>query len=71
MRLKEKIAFAVLGLLLFFVSGGVACTYSTTNAINPALAVTLGVLVFLTVGAAACTIGSNRIEKRKTGQVTH
>ena len=70
MKLKEKITFAVFGVLIFFVSGGVACTYGGTGTVNPILAVVLGVLVFFAVGAAGCTIGASRIEKRKAAQVT-
>ena len=70
MRLKEKIAFVVFGVLIFFVSGGIACTYGGTGVVNPVLAVVLGVLVFLTVGAAACTIGISRMAKRKESEIT-
>jgi hypothetical protein len=70
MRLKEKIAFTVFGVLIFFISGGIACTYGGTGAVNPVLAVVLGVLVFLTAGTAACTYGNGKIEKRKTNQST-
>lgn len=70
MKLKEKITFAVFGLLIFFVSGGVACTYGSTGAVNPILTVALGTLVFFAVGAAACTIGGSRIMKKKAAQAT-
>ncbi len=69
MKLKEKISFAVFGVLIFFVSGGIACTYGGTGAVNPYLAVALGVIVFFAAGAVACTYGSSRIEKRKASQV--
>ena len=69
MKLKEKIAFVVFGVLIFFVSGGIACTYGGTGVVNPILAVALGVLVFFAAGAVACTYGSNRIAKRKSSQV--
>jgi hypothetical protein len=69
MRMKDKIAFTLLGLLIFFVSGGVACTYFGTGAVNTALAVVLGVLVFFTVGGVACTVGGNRMQKKKAAQV--
>jgi hypothetical protein len=69
MKIKEKILFGVLGTLLFFVSGGVACTYSTTGAINIALAAVLGTLIFITTGATACTYSNNKIAKRKETQI--
>ena len=68
MKLKEKVTFSVMGLLIFFVSGGIACTYGGTGAVNPVLAVILGVLVFFTAGGAACTLGNNRIAKQKANQ---
>ncbi|MCW4002711.1 MAG: hypothetical protein NWE95_02220 [Candidatus Bathyarchaeota archaeon] len=70
MKLKEKIAFAVFGLLIFFLSGGVACSYGSTGAVNPVLAVVLGVVVFFAAGAVACTVGSSRMEKKKATQLT-
>lgn len=70
MKLKEKIAFAVFALLIFFLSGGVACSYGSTGAVNPILAVVLGVVVFFAAGAVACTVGSSRMEKKKTTQLT-
>jgi len=69
MRTRDKVAFAVFGFLIFFVSGGIACTYGSTGAVNPILAVSLGVIVFFTAGAAACNYGNNRIAKRKTRQI--
>ena len=66
MKLKEKLMFSTLGLLIFFFSGGLACTYSNTGAINPALAVILGVTAFFTAGGVACTYGNNKIAKQKT-----
>jgi len=66
MKLKDKIAFAIFGVLIFFVSGGLACTYGGTGVINPILAFILGVLVFFTAGAAACNYCNSRIAKRKT-----
>jgi hypothetical protein len=70
MKLKEKIAIAIFGVLIFFVSGGVACSYGSTGAVNPILAVALGVIVFFAVGAVACTVGGSRMEKKKSTQVT-
>jgi len=70
MKLREKIAFAVFGFLIFFLSGGVACSYSSTGAVNPIVAVLLGVVVFFVVGAVACSVSSNRIERRKTVKVS-
>jgi hypothetical protein len=71
MRTREKIMFSVLGLLIFFISGGVACTYSTAGSINLGLAVTLGLLVFITAGATACTYTNSKIAKRKEPQVAN
>jgi hypothetical protein len=68
MKLKEKVIFSVMGLLIFFVSGGVACTYGGTGVVDPVLAVILGVLVFFTAGGAACTLGNNRIARQKANQ---
>jgi uncharacterized membrane protein len=65
MKLREKVMFSVFGLVIFFLFGGVACTYSTTGGVNIALAAALGVVVFLTSGAVACTIGNGRIAKQK------
>jgi lipopolysaccharide export LptBFGC system permease protein LptF len=70
MKLKVKIAFTVIGLLIFFLSGGVACSYGSTGSVNPILAVALGVIVFFAAGAIACTIGSSRIDKKTANQVT-
>jgi len=66
MRLKEKIAFSVFGLLIFFITGGLACTYGNTGVVNPVLAIILGVVVFFSVGGVACMYGNNRITKQKT-----
>ena len=68
MKLREKVMFSVFGVLIFFISGGVACTYGGTGVVNPVLAVILGVLIFFTAGAAACTYGNNRIAKQKANQ---
>ena len=67
MKLKEKVIFSVLGVLIFFIAGGVACTYSTTGVVNLGLAIMLGILVFFTAGAGACTY-SNKIDKQKVNQ---
>jgi hypothetical protein len=69
MKLKEKIAFAVFGVLIFFFSGGVACSYGSTGVVDPILAVVLGVIVFFAAGAVACTVGGSRIEKKKAAQI--
>jgi predicted permease len=66
MKLKEKVMFSMFGVLIFFISGGVACTYSNTGVVNPVLAVILGVLVFFTVGGAACTYGNNKTSKQES-----
>ena len=70
MRLWTKIFFVVMGTLIFFVSGGVACTYSPTSGINLILTAILGVLVFVAVGGVACTYSESRIAKRKVSQIT-
>lgn len=68
MRTREKVTFAVLGIMIFFISGGVACTYSTQG-INWTLVTVLGLLIFVTVGATACTVSNSRIAKRKENQI--
>jgi hypothetical protein len=68
MKLKEKVIFSVMGLLIFFVSGGVACTYGGTGAVDPVLVVILAVLVFFTAGGTACKLGNNRIAKQNANQ---
>jgi hypothetical protein len=69
MNVKEKITFGVLGTLIFIVSGGVACTYSTTQAVNPVLAAILGILVFVTAGATACTYSNSKIAKQSENKI--
>lgn len=69
MRLWAKVFFIVLGTLIFFVAGGVACTYSPTNGVNLILAGVLGVLVFVAAGGVACTYSESRIAKRKESQI--
>jgi hypothetical protein len=64
MKRADKIFLAVLGTLVFLVSGGIACTYVTTG-LNIALVGVLGVLIFIGSGYAACTIGARRIERQK------
>ena len=71
MKNRAKIMFTVLGTLIFFISGGVACTYSTTGGINAILAVVLGLLIFITAGATACTYSNNRIAKRRETQISN
>ncbi len=66
MKRTDKIFLAVVGTLMFFVSGGIACTYST--GLNIALVGILGVLIFVTSGYAACTIGGRKIERQKASQ---
>lgn len=66
MKRTDKIFVTVLGLLMFFVSGGIACTYVT--GVNLILVGILGVLIFVAAGYVACTVGNNRIEKRKASQ---
>jgi lipopolysaccharide export LptBFGC system permease protein LptF len=70
MSIQDKIVFALLGVFIFITAGGIASTYSTTNAINPILTGLLVVLVFITVGGIACTYGSKILAKRKAIQVT-
>ena len=65
MELWAKVFFVVMGILFFFVSGGVACTYSPTSGVNLILTAILGVLVFVTVGGVACNYGESRIANRK------
>jgi hypothetical protein len=68
MRLGTKIFFVVMGVLIFFVAGGVACTYSPANGVNLILVSLLGVLVFVAAGGVACTYSESRIAKRKETQ---
>lgn len=68
MKLREKTFLAVLGILIFFISGGIACTYSATNGFNMILVGVLGVLIFVAAGATACTYSNNRISKQKSSQ---
>ncbi len=69
MKLREKIFVVVLGILIFIVSGGIACTYFTSG-LNLLLVGALGVLVFVAAGYLACTYSQNRIAKRKASQIT-
>ncbi len=62
MKRTDKIFIAVLGILMFFVSGGIACTYA--SGLNLVLVGVLGVLIFIGSGYVACTIGQKRIQKR-------
>jgi hypothetical protein len=68
-KLKEKVVFSMFGLLIFFISGAVACTYGNTGILNPVLVAILGILVFFTTGAAACTYGNNRTVEKKPTQI--
>ena len=70
MKLWAKVFFVVMGILIFFVSGGVACTYSPTNGVNLILTAILGVLVFVTVGGVACTYSESRIVKQKESKIS-
>jgi hypothetical protein len=70
MRTRDIIVFAVLGILISIVAGGMVFTFNTTNVINPILAVILGVLIFITAGGIACTYGSRIITKRRGINVT-
>jgi hypothetical protein len=63
--MRDKISIVVLSTLIFVVIGAIACTYSTTNVVNPILLVVLGALIFVDTGAMACTYGASRIAKRK------
>lgn len=69
MKLGEKVAAVVLGLLIFFFSGGIACTYSSAGQVNLVLAAILGAVVFIAAGFTACTVGGRRAEKRKASQI--
>jgi hypothetical protein len=65
MKLKEKLVFVVMGLLIFFFSGGVACTYFSTGSLNPVLVAIVGLLVFFTVGSAAWIYNGNKTVRQK------
>ncbi len=67
MKRTDKIFLTVVGTLMFFVSGGIACTYFTTG-LNIVLVGILGVLIFVVSGYAACTIGGRKIERQKASQ---
>ncbi len=69
MKAKEKICIAVLGTLIFFLSGGLACTYGSTGTVSPVLAVLLGFMIFIAAGGAACKLGNQRIAKQKEKQI--
>ena len=69
MKTIEKVMFAVLGTMIFFISGGIACTYGGSGIINPILAAILGITVFFAAGAAACTYSNNRVAKQKANPV--
>jgi lipopolysaccharide export LptBFGC system permease protein LptF len=69
MKLREKISFGILLTLIVLVAGAIACTYSTTNMVNPILAVVLGTLIFVAAGETACTYSASRIAKRKANQI--
>jgi hypothetical protein len=71
MKLWAKVFFVVMGLSLFFVSGGVACTYTPTGGVNLILTAILGVLVFVTVGGVACNYSGSRIAKQKESKIAH
>ncbi len=68
MKRWEKAFIAVLAVLVFFVSGGIACTYATSG-LNLALVAVLGTLVFIGSGFAACTYSNRKMEKRKANQI--
>ena len=70
MKLWEKIFLAVLGTLIFFITGGIACTYTVTNGVNLILVGALGVLIFIAAGASACLCSNNKISKQKSSQTT-
>ncbi len=69
MKRADKVFVTVMAVFLFFVSGGVACTYSAVEGVNLVLVAVLGILVFVASGYAACTIGARKIAKRKAGQI--
>ncbi len=66
MKRTDKIFLVVLGTLMFFVLGGIACTYF--SGLNLGLVAILGVLIFIASGYAACTYGQRKIEKQKANQ---
>jgi len=68
MKLREKALFTVLGLSMFVVSGGLACSYDDAAIVGQVLAIVLGALVFVTAGAAACIYSNSRTAKRKATQ---
>ena len=68
MKLREKALFTVLGLSMFVVSGGIACSYDDAAIIGQVLAIVFGALVFVTAGAVACIYSNSRIAKRKATQ---
>ena len=70
MKLWAKVFFVVMGILIFFVSGGVACTYSATSGVNLILTATLGVIVFVTIGGVACNYSESRIAKQKESKIS-
>ena len=63
MRLRDKILIAVLGFLIFGVSGAIACTYYSTYVIDLISVVILGILVFVTAGVVVCSRNNSRIAK--------
>lgn len=60
MNSTDKKFATVLSILVFFVSGGVACTYTPTSGVNLVWVGTLGLLLFIGVGYVACTRNGNR-----------
>lgn len=65
MKLWEKICLLALGTSIFFVSGGIACTYNATEGVNLILVGVLGFLIFIAAGATACMYSNNKILKQK------
>lgn len=63
MKRADKIFIAVMATLMFFISGGIACTYS--SGLNLVLVGALGFLIFITSGYAACTYSMRKTEKQR------
>ena len=60
MQLRDKVVITILLIAIFFVIGGIACTYFTTYIIDPILVILLGILIFVTIGAIMCSRGKSK-----------
>jgi len=63
MNLKEKLLLTVLVISIFFVIGGIMCTYYTTYTIDLGFVALLGGLVIITIGVIACSRSRSKITK--------